>query len=117
MKILYKIDKENKTVVAYFEGGKDAWVDAIIKEAFRLERVTNNVIRFDLQYIVEQAEKVLNDMNLFGKAKCHPEDTFNPDVGAKMASRRLLDKLAKVKAQVFNKLQIKVNNLNWELIK
>jgi hypothetical protein len=56
-------------------------------------------------------------MNLFGKAKCHPDDTFNPDVGAKMASRRLLDKLAKVKAQVFNKLQVKVNNLNWELIK
>lgn len=117
MKILYKIDEENKTVVAYFEGGKDAWLDAIIKEAFRLERVTNDVIRFDLQYIGEQTEKVLNDMNLFGKAKCHPDDTFNPDVGAKMASRRLLDKLAKVKAQVFNKLQVKVNNLNWELIK
>lgn len=117
MKILYKIDKENKTVVAYFGGGKDAWVDAIIKEAFRLERTTNDVIRFDLQYIGEQAEKVLNDMNLFGKAKCHPEDTFNPDVGAKMASRRLLDKLAKVKARVFGKLQVKVNNLNWELIK
>jgi hypothetical protein len=117
MKILYKIDKENKTVVAYFEGGKDAWMDAIYTEAFKLEHTTNDVVRFDLQYIGEQAEKVLNDMNLVGKAKCHPDDTFNPDVGAKMASRRLLDKLAKVKARVFNKLQVKVNNLNWELIK
>lgn len=117
MKILYKIDEENKTVVAYFEGGKDAWLDAIMTETFKLERTTNGVISFNLCYIGEQVEKLLNDMNLFGKAKCHPDDTFNPDVGAKLASRRLLDKLAKVKAQVFNKLQVKVNNLNWELIK
>ena len=117
MKILYKIDEENKTVVAYFEGGKDAWLDAIMTETFKLERTTNGVISFNLCYIGEQVEKVLNDMNLFGKAKCHPDDTFNPDVGAKLASRRLLDKLVKVKAQVFNKLQVKVNNLNWELIK
>ena len=117
MKIMYKIDEENKTVVAYFKGGRDVWMDALIRETLRLECTTGHVIRFDLQYVGEQASKLLSDMSLFGKAKCHPDDTFDPDVGAKLANRRLLDKLARTKANLFSKLQVKVNNLSYELAK
>ena len=88
--IIYKI-KDN-TVMATFSKG---WRNSIYKH-YKLNFKAYSFV--NLLHIIFVKLEYLNDsgMKFYGEAKCHPEDTFDEDVGKELAKKRLLAKYNRV---------------------
>ena len=97
MKIKYKVDKENKTVIAYAQDGKQAWENMITNLEIKIEDQSYFLISADL---CRKARKyALSDMKLFGQSKCHPDDVFDEKVGIELARKKFLNKVSRVKSK------------------
>ena len=97
MKIKYKVDKENKTVIAYAQDGKQAWFNMLIALEIKIEDQSYLIISADLS---QKAKKyALSDMKLFGQSKCHPDDVFDEKVGIELARKKFLNKVSRVKSK------------------
>ena len=97
MKIKYKVDKENGTVIAYAHNGKQAWVNMLTALENKIEDQSHLIIGVDLS---QKAKKyALSDMKLFGQSKCHPDDVFDEKIGIELARKKFLNKVSRVKSK------------------
>lgn len=97
MKIKYKVDKENKIVIAYAQDGRQAWINMLTALEIKIEGQSYFMISADLS---QKAKKyALSDMKLFGQSKCHPDDVFDEKVGIELARKKFLNKVSRVKSK------------------
>lgn len=109
-RIQYSVDYENGVVLARFNS--DEIMDDLLKETMYLSDKMNN-INFRWNKIFELFEKFRKDNktslnNLCSKAKCNMDagDKFDLEVGKGLARRRLLVKVASLRARWFWTLEM-----------
>ena len=109
-RIQYSVDYENGVVLAWFN--PDEIMDDLLKETMYLSNKMNN-INFRWNKIFELFEKFRKDNktsldNLCSKAKCNMDagDKFDLEVGKGLARRRLLVKVASLRARWFWTLEM-----------
>mgnify|MGYP004560447283 CR=1 FL=1 len=109
-RIQYSVDYENGVVLARFN--PDEIMDDLLKETMYLSNKMNN-INFRWNKIFELFEKFRKDNktsldNLCSKAKCNMDagDKFDLEVGKGLARRRLLVKVASLRARWFWTLEM-----------
>lgn len=99
--IIYNVNKEKGTVVARFKGDfvNDAsyWEDSLMG-------MIHNVFS-PYFYSTGMMYAIVNNVldsyaDFVGKAKLHPEDTWDEEKGKRIAKQKLLDKWYKVKNHV-----------------
>lgn len=109
-RIQYSVDYENGVVLAWFN--PDEVMSDLIEETIRLsDKMDNATLRWGKVY--EMFEKFRKENktsldNLCGKAKCNTDagDKFDVEVGEGLARRRLLVKVASLRAHWFWELEI-----------
>lgn len=90
--IKYNVNEEKRTVVAYFDGEKDRHSEAM--------HLFKNCMSLDAYFALSRdpedrfVDKYPDE--LIGKAKAAPEDTFDVEVGKRIARNRLLKKHAEL---------------------
>lgn len=109
-RIQYSIDYENGVVLAWFN--PDEIMDDLLRETMCLSDKMNN-INFHWNKIFELFEKFRKENktsldNLCSKAKCNMDagDKFDLEVGKGLARRRLLLKVASLRARWFWTLEM-----------
>lgn len=109
-RIQYSVDYENGVVLAWFN--PDEIMSDLIEETIRLfDKMDNATLRWGKVY--EMFEKFRKENktsldNLCGKAKCNTDagDKFDVEVGEGLARRRLLVKVASLRARWFWELEM-----------
>lgn len=109
-RIQYSVDYENGVVLAWFN--PDEVMSDLIEETIRLsDKMDNATLRWGKVY--EMFEKFRKENktsldNLCGKAKCNTDagDKFDVEVGEGLARRRLLVKVASLRARWFWELEM-----------
>lgn len=104
-RIQYSVDYENGVVLAWFN--PDEIMSDLIEETMRLaDKMQNSTLRWGV--VFEQFEKFRKQNkaaldNLCGKAKCNMDagDKFDVKIGEELAKRRLLIKVASLRARWF----------------
>lgn len=92
--IVYEVNTDKKTIIARFDGGKDYW-------RYSLHEMCEKIIgAYEVRTWDIINEVVDRQVNLVGKAKCHPDDEWNTKKGELIARERLLDKWTHVKRSV-----------------
>lgn len=103
--IEYIINKEKRTVVAIMKGCRHDAYEDIIKTLHN-----NNITTFATQSFWE-LEYFISD-TYRGKAHCSEEDTWDEEIGKRIARSRMLKKYYKAKIRVFDRVK---NNLTKSL--
>ena len=109
-RIQYSFDYENGVVLAWFN--PDEIMSDLIEETMRLaDKMQNSTLRWGV--VFEQFEKFRKQNkaaldNLCGKAKCNMDagDKFSIEIGEGLARRRLLVKVASLRARWFWELEM-----------
>ena len=109
-RIQYSVDYENGVVLAWFN--PDEIMSDLIEETMRLaDKMQNSTLRWGV--VFEQFEKFRKQNkaaldNLCGKAKCNMDagDKFSIEIGEGLARRRLLVKVASLRARWFWELEM-----------
>lgn len=109
-RIQYSVDYENGVVLAWFN--PDEIMSDLIEETMRLaDKMQNSTLRWGV--VFEQFEKFRKQNkaaldNLCGKAKCNMDagDKFSIEIGEGLARRRLLVKVASLRARWFWELKM-----------
>ena len=115
MKIKYKVDKENKTVIAYAQNGKQAWYNMLTNLEFKIEDQSGLEVSVPLS---QKAKKyALSDMKLFGQSKCHPDDVFDEKVGIELARKKFLNKVSRVKYKYLGVIRRELEKTNLFVFK
>lgn len=98
--ITYKINEEKGVVVAFFARtgltAKEVWRENLANMLFKM-----NVHGRFYDIVGDIVDKVLKERVVVGRAKCMEGDTFNEEVGKKIAREDLFNRyrLAEVKAK------------------
>lgn len=96
--INYSVNKEKNTIVAYFEGGKDYWGDC-------LTEIGDNVAQSSLVDAFPIVDNIVSGIkNFYGKAKLHPDDTWDEEVGKRIARERLIKKFNHAKDLLLDRI-------------
>lgn len=109
-RIQYSVDYENGVVLAWFN--PDEIMSDLIEETIRLsDKMENATLRWGKIYEMFEKFRKENQTaldNLCGKAKCNMDagDKFNIEVGEGLARRRLLVKVASLRARWFWTLEM-----------
>lgn len=111
-RIQYSVDYENGVVLAWFN--PDEIMSDLIEETIHLaDKMQNSTLRWGV--VFEQFEKFRKQNktalgNLCGKAKCNMDagDKFDVKIGEELAKRRLLIKVARLRARWFGELRFMV---------
>jgi len=92
--IVYRVNEEFRTVVAYFYGGRAYWVHSFLRI---MEKILPGSSTRIMDSGVLQAQDYFMNVSsgIAGIARCHPEDTWDAETGKKIARKRLLTKLDK----------------------
>lgn len=109
-RIQYSVDYENGVVLAWFN--PDEIMSDLIEETIHLaDKMQNSTLRWGV--VFEQFEKFRKQNkaaldNLCGKAKCNMDagDKFSIEIGEGLARRRLLVKVASLRARWFWELEM-----------
>lgn len=96
--INYSVNREKKTVVAYFDGGKDYWYDCLSELGEHIAQCS----LVDVGPIVDSI--VGNIQHFYGKAKLHPDDTWDEEIGKKVARERLIKKFNRAKDLLLDRI-------------
>ena len=89
--ILYKTNEEKRTVVAYFEGGKEYLAYSLTKMYLNISK-SGKLVKLDANKLFIKAYKLITSFSeIKGIAKCHIEDEFNEEEGKKIAKKKLLN--------------------------
>ena len=118
-RIQYSVDCENGVVLAWFN--PDEIMSDLIEETMRLaDKMQNSTLRWGV--VFEQFEKFRKQNkaaldNLCGKAKCNMDagDKFDVKIGEELAKRRLLIKVARLRARWFWTLEKAINSELYRL--
>lgn len=108
--IQYSVDYENGVVLAWFN--PDEIMSDLIEETIHLaDKMQNLTLRWGKVYEMFEKFRKENQTaldNLCGKAKCNMDagDKFNIEVGEGLARRRLLVKVASLRARWFWTLEM-----------
>ena len=92
--IKYNVNYEKKTITAYFEGGKNYWVDSLMNMAYKIIAGT------ECYHYESEIYPIVNQYQLNATVKCHPSDTFNEELGKELAKEKLNEKFNRCKIQV-----------------
>ena len=119
-RIQYSVDYENGVVLAWFN--PDEIMSDLIEETIHLaDKMQNSTLRWGV--VFEQFEKFRKQNktalgNLCGKAKCNMDagDKFDVKIGEELAKRRLLIKVASLRARWFWTLTRATNSDLYRLI-
>ena len=109
-RIQYSVDYENGVVLAWFN--PDEIMSDLIEETIHLaDKMQNLILRWGKVYEMFEKFRKENQTaldNLCGKAKCNMDagDKFNIEVGEGLARRRLLVKVASLRARWFWTLEM-----------
>ena len=109
-RIQYSVDYENGVVLAWFN--PDEIMSDLIEETIHLaDKMQNLTLRWGKVYEMFEKFRKENQTvldNLCGKAKCNMDagDKFNVEVGEGLARRRLLVKVASLRARWFWTLEM-----------
>lgn len=109
-RIQYSVDYENGVVLAWFN--PDEIMSDLIEETIHLaDKMQNSTLRWGKVYEMFEKFRKENQTaldNLCGKAKCNMDagDEFNIEVGEGLARRRLLVKVASLRARWFWTLEM-----------
>lgn len=109
-RIQYSVDYENGVVLAWFN--PDEIMSDLIEETIHLaDKMQNLTLRWGKVYEMFEKFRKENQTaldNLCGKAKCNMDagDKFNIEVGEGLARRRLLVKVASLRARWFWTLEM-----------
>lgn len=109
--IIYEVNKEKRTVTAYFEGGMEYWIDSLLNMTLK---IFGEIPEWTHNFIA-RALCSLNG-NYAGVAKCSPEDNFDASIGKAIAKRRLLNKWGSVKRLVLADYRNKIYHVYNTLI-
>lgn len=101
--IKYNVDKNNRTIVAYFEGGITYWYDCLLHKATK----TDNYCMLDDQIISNIVLDNLVNLNgvLFGMAKASETDYWNEETGKDVARAKLLRKYYNTEIRILKKMR------------
>jgi hypothetical protein len=97
--IKYNVDYDNKSVTAYFEGGRKYWNICLSKMVFN--------ITYDLDFDFPASSiisKIVVNYPLSATVKCHPNDTFDVEIGKQLAKEKLKNRFNKCKIRVLKTL-------------
>ena len=119
-RIQYSVDYENGVVLAWFN--PDEIMSDLIEETIHLaDKMQNSTLRWGV--VFEQFEQFRKQNktalgNLCGKAKCNMDagDKFDVKIGEELAKRRLLIKVARLRARWFWELKSMVMDDMFRLI-
>ena len=119
-RIQYSVDYENGVVLAQFN--PDEIMDDLLEETIYLSHKMNS-ITFHWNEVFEMFEKFRKENkvsldNLCSKAKCNMDagDKFDLEVGKGLARRRLLVKIASLRARWFWTLTMAINSELYRLM-
>lgn len=94
--IKYNVNYDKRTITAYFEGGKDYWIDSLDDMMFNIE---HNI--FDLNvYNRSDIKNIVNDYQMGAVVKCHPNDNFDEEFGKELAKKKLNERFNRCKIRV-----------------
>ena len=98
--IKYNVDYDNKSVTAYFEGGRKYWNNCLSKMVY------NIILDFDFDPIsfYKVIPKIVANYPLGATVKCHPNDTFDVEIGKQLAKEKLNKRFNKCKIRVLKTL-------------
>ena len=84
--IKYNVNKEKRTVVAYFEDNYDYWFSNLYHflSKFTAKMYFDEVIELTI------VESVLKNRKLYGKASCYKEDKWDEEKGKEIAKNKLI---------------------------
>lgn len=101
--IKYNVDKNNRTIVAYFEGGITYWYSCLLHKATK----TDNCCMLDDQIISNIVLDNLMNLNgvLFGMAKASETDYWNEETGKDVARAKLLRKYYNTEIRILKKMR------------
>ena len=98
--IKYNVDYDNKSVTAYFKGGRMYW------EACLSNMVYNIILDSDFDPIPfsKVVPKIVANYPLGATVKCHSNDTFDVEIGKQLAKEKLNNRFNKCKIRVLKTL-------------
>ena len=105
--ILYHVDKENRVITARFKGGDQTIKDSIHDKYWKIEDEDCAGL---YGVLIRNKFKEQNRFHLIGKAVCHEDDTWNEEVGKKLAKKRLLRKYNVLCYEFLLMLKKKIDN-------
>jgi hypothetical protein len=116
--IKYYVDKENRTVIAKFNVGQSSergyWQRNILKEIIKLSRCCYMFDDTENQICNAALNRI--DNNIYGVAKCSPDDMWDEETGKTLAKKRLLRKWKLARLAAFeaasNKLSDALTDIN-----
>lgn len=91
--IQYTVDEQNRQVIATIEGCQSDVIN-------RMRHKVGSVIESER---FAKAAKISNTFK--GVAKCHPDDTFDVEVGKQVAKCKLLNKYHSARVKAYNRLE------------
>lgn len=104
----FYVDEEKRTVVCVYEGTTDMFVE-FIRSYFRWKD-------FDCWFAVDENDNLWMPDTFRGKAVCAPEDTWNEEIGRKIAYSRMKTKCYKSFFRRANKLVRTIDKRLGEMI-
>ena len=99
--IKYNVNKEKRTVVAYFDGNYDYW---LISLNHFLNKFTAETF-VDYNVISSIMESVLRERKLYGKASCSKDDKWDEEKGKEIAKNKLIKRWNKAKIKALYQLK------------
>ena len=96
--ISYNVNYDKRTVTAYYEGGRNYWVNSLEDMVYKLTGDLNVYMNY------HDIEAIVRNYTLSATVKCHPSDSFDEDKGKELAKEKLNAKFARCKNSVLKTL-------------
>lgn len=103
--IKFKIDEAHGVVIAYYEIGKDEFEESLndMLDSLKL----NNDIYIDTDDLVK---KTLDEVVVYvGRARLHPQDTWDVEKGKELAIKDLHNRFNKAKIRLLKRVKKRLN--------
>lgn len=103
--INFKVDKEHGMVIAYYPDGKDEFEQSLVDMCFALTSKNDMEVPF-----MDLIEKTMREVKVYvGRAKLHPQDTWDIEKGKEIAIKDLHNRFNKAKIRLLNRLKKRVD--------
>lgn len=103
--VKFKIDEAHGVVIAYYENGKDEFEESLndMIDSLKLK----NDIYIDTDDLVK---KTLDEVVVYvGRAKLHPQDTWDVEKGKELAIKDLHNRFNKAKIRLLKRMKKRMN--------